>query len=426
MMKLKSILGLLLLMQLLFLSQSCKKDKTLGLIEGTVTDAQSGSALSDVRIIVFDVNTNAPSGITVLTNASGKYSIEITEGNYYLKLYKQGYNSIPPASMSAIPVEVIAKETTVSIYSMTTTGQLNDGFISGRVTEGSEGRGGVLVVASTGQIGFSTVSDANGNYYIYNIPAGTYSVQGWKSGYNSATQSVTVNANTETSNVNLTVTAGASGSVTGQITFLATTNIEVDVALVHPITKEVIPGLNGMTSSFNYTISNVPNGTFIARASFENDGKVVDPDWLVKNGEPLVTVASNSQSVDFSCTGTVTLNSPTNTVDTKPVISSAAATFSWTAYPSASDYVIEVMDANGRLIWGGFDYSGGTPIKNIIIPSSQTSIQFNSDGNAPYAMLPGHVYRWRVYASKDAVQSPTGWNLISVSEDQKGLIEIQN
>jgi hypothetical protein len=35
----------------------------------------------------------------------------------------------------------------------------------------------------------------------------------------------------------------------------------------------------------------------------------------------------------------------------------------------------------------------------------------------------GKIYRWRIYASKDA-QGGASWNLISSSEDQMGLIKI--
>ena len=50
---------------------------------------------------------------------------------------------------------------------------------------------------------------------------------------------------------------------------------------------------------------------------------------------------------------------------------------------------------------------------------------FNFNGQATDLLVVGRTYRWRVYASKDNVQSATGWELISMSEDQRGLITIQ-
>ena len=132
--------------------------------------------------------------------------------------------------------------------------------------------------------------------------------------------------------------------------------------------------------------------------------------------------------MDFDITGSVSLNTPNNeAVTTAPVeVNSGTPTFTWTAYPSTSDYVIEVTDAmTGNVVWGGIDTSGELPVKNIVLPSGTTSVQFNSDGNSTIASLEvGKVYRWRIYASKDDQNSPTGWTLISASEDQRGLVRV--
>ena len=106
-------------------------------------------------------------------------------------------------------------------------------------------------------------------------------------------------------------------------------------------------------------------------------------------------------------------------------INGTTPTFSWNAYSSTSDYVIEVTDATtGQVIWGGFDESGALLEKNIVIPSNQTSIQYNTDGNALASLESGKIYRWRVFASKNDNNSDTGWTLISASEEQMGLIRI--
>lgn len=105
-------------------------------------------------------------------------------------------------------------------------------------------------------------------------------------------------------------------------------------------------------------------------------------------------------------------------------ITSSTPTFSWQPYPSASDYVIEVSDASGNIIWGGIDRSQSIPLKKVIVPGSQTSIAFNAYGSASKPLEPGKVYRWKVYVSKEDKQSASGWRLISVSEDQLGLIKI--
>jgi len=283
---------------------------------------------------------------------------------------------------------------------------------------------GVLIVASSGTEGFSTVSDSGGNYTIYNVTSGSFTVTGWASGISSDSQNAIVSAGMGTPSVNLTITGGVAGGVNGSITFLATGNIDIDVALTHPETGETIFGLSTMTSNGAYNLTNVGDGTYLARATFSNDGLVMDPDWIIKNGEPFVSVTGGSAIRDFSVTGAVGVISPSNvSTSTDPIeINTLTPTFEWNSYSSTSDYVIEIMDSNGKLIWGGFSTDWST--KNIFIPSSQTNVVFNSDGNAVEPLEEGKVYRWRVYASKDDTKELTGWKLISVSEDQMGLFKI--
>lgn len=422
----KCILGISLVSVII----SCNKDDdkeetpTTGLIAGLVTELESGQPLESVRIAVFDANTNAPTGATRWTDSTGSYSIELTPGTYLLKLSRLGFESIPAPGMPAIPLNVTAGNTNSIDFQMAPSAVTNGGVIAGKVTSGGSGLGGVLVVAENTGHAYSSVTDAGGDYYIVNVPAGNYQVAGWQAGYSSTEKSAAVEAGSELTDVNLEMTGGVTAVVSGAITFLATQNIEVDVSLVHPKTLETIPGLRTVTADHNYVIQGVPDGTFLGRASYENDEKVVDPDWIVKNGEPVITVSGSDISLDFSVTGSVTLLSPTNPLSsTQPVeVSAGSLEFSWVAYPSASDYVPEVMDANGTVIWGGF--SDNWTVRNVVVAGSQTSAAFNFDGSATGELQPGKVYRWRVYASKDDNQSATGWRLISVSEDQTGLIRI--
>lgn len=310
---------------------------------------------------------------------------------------------------------------------MQTSSITNGGSISGKVTSGGNALSGVLVAASNGTTGYSSVTGTDGTYYIYNVPAGTYQVQGALSNYNSTTVSVSVMASTESSGKDITMTSGATGVVSGTISFLATNNGEVDVTLTNPLTKQTIPGLVTKTQGGIYSIGKVPDGTYIARASYANDGYVVDPDWILKNGEPTVSISGSTITQNFSVTGAVRLVSPTNdSTTTKPIeVIGSTPTFTWLAYSSTSDYVIEVSDINGTIIWGGFTKGISTITKNIVIPKSQLSIVFNSDGKATSTLKSKNTYRWRIYSSKDDNSSSTGWKLISVSEEQRGLFIIK-
>ncbi len=394
-----------------------------GVLQGTITDAGNSNAIEGARIFIFNADTKTPTGAFSTSDVSGNYEFKLTPGNYFIKVYKQGYFDVTPKDIPAIPFTISLEDTLSKSVEMYTHNLTDGGWISGNVSSTSGNNIGVLVVANDTSSGYSSITDSAGNYIIYNVPAGDYDVKAWGAGFNSSTATASVTASTETANVDLVLTDGASGSVSGSITFLSTTNIEVDVALTHEITGEAIPGLSATTVGQQYTISNVPDGTFLARASFINDGKVMDPDWIIKNGEPFVTVSGGAATRDFSVTGAITVTDPTNAASSSvPVeISTTTPTFTWEAYSSTSDYIVEVRDANGKLIWGGFSDNWTT--RNMTVPSSQTSVAFNSDGNAIENLKVGQTYRWRVYASKDA-QGGASWNLISASEDQMGLFTI--
>ena len=417
-------LGILAL--LLVVMWGCgKEDEPVitGVVNGKITDATTDAALEGVRIIVFESNENAP--VTSLTSdAEGNYTAELPGGSYYLKLYRNGYNQVPPKGMSPLPFTVTVGGELTKPFEMNPSQVQNGGYVKGRVSEGTAAVPGVLVVAEKDGQGYSAVTDAAGDFYIYNLPAGSYTLKGWVAGYSSEQQVVSITASTE-STQNLQLTKGAVSSVSGALSFLASTAVEVDVTLVHPATGEAIPGLL-TKSAQNFTISNVPDGTYIARASYKNDDRVVDPDWIIKNGEPVVTVSGADVVKNFSLTGAVKLTAPTNRPETTEPFALTGATpeFTWVAYSSASDYVVEVSDANGNIIWGGFREGAAGPEKVVSVPSSQTSVVYNFDETASSALIPGKVYRWRVYASKNDSKEATGWKLISVSEDQLGLIQL--
>jgi hypothetical protein len=413
----------------LLVAWGCKKDDepvTTGVLSGTITDADTDAALDRVRIIVMESNTNTPVK-SLATAADGTYRTELSGGSYYLKLYRQSYDQVPPKGMSPLPFTVSVGAEVAKPYEMNPSAVQNGGYVKGKVAEAGTGVAGVLVVAEKDGQGYSAVTDAAGDYYIYNLPAGSYTLKGWISGYSSEQPTVSVAASAE-STQNLQLSRGTAGSVSGTVTFLASNALPVDITLTHPLTREAIPGLL-TSSSQNYSIANVPAGTYIARASYQNDERVVDPDWIVKNGEPVVNVDGGAVSLNFSLTGSVRLTTPTNLATTTEPIEVASATprFTWAAYSSTSDYVLEVSDANGNVIWGGFGtgtIANGTtgPVKKVTVPSSQTSAEYNFDGSALRALQPGKVYRWKVYASKNDTKEDTGWKLISGSEDQMGLI----
>lgn len=436
-MKRIKIIHCLVLISGMLLFQQCKKNNNdepvTGKLEGMVKDAVNATPLAGAQVIVFNADQNAPVGQTLTTNTLGEYSTQLVPGNYYVKLYKQGYDAVPPQSMEAVPFSIAASQSTRQDAEMFPVSSSSTGWIEGKVMAGTTPIKGALVVAADSERGvaFSSISAENGEYHIYNVPGGSYSVRVFIRSYQSEIKSANVVAQAGSTGLNFSLQQSTGASLAGNVRNLAISNLDVDISLVHPLTKETIPGLTTRSANQSYTISGIPAGDYIARATYRNDLRVMDPDRIAKFGEPVVSVSgtvANPSTLSFDITGTVVLSTPTNPITTtKPVIvSSTRPTFSWNAYSSTSDYVVEVVDAaTGLVVWGGFNRVAGLPVKKMVIPSSTTSITYNSDGLATTAdLVKGKIYRWRVYASKNDVNSPTGWTLISVSEDQVGLIQV--
>jgi hypothetical protein len=192
--------------------------------------------------------------------------------------------------------------------------------------------------------------------------------------------------------------------------------------------KQTMATVNGLTTIIdtirNYQIKNIPRGNYLAWASYKNDVYVMDPDWIFKNPGALeINFTSDSiASLNFSVTNAIKIISPTNSPDTiLPVsVDSLNPTFSWNPYPQAKEYIIEVKDLNGNVIWGGFDENG--TIRHAKIPRETTSIKFNFDGTAKSLLKHDEVYQWKIYADDDALNNVQ--TLLSSSEDLLGLFKI--
>jgi hypothetical protein len=171
-------------------------------------------------------------------------------------------------------------------------------------------------------------------------------------------------------------------------------------------------------------LSGIPLGSYIAWASYRNDGYVMDPDWIYKNGLPEVTFATGDtlKTLDFSLTDAIAIVSPTNAADSiyAVPVDTVAPTFTWESYPSTHEYIIEVYDSHGDLIWGGFDTNG--VVRHSQISQSQTSAVFNFDHSASDTLQNGGIYRWKIYADNSASLNVQG--LISSSEDLRGLFKV--
>jgi hypothetical protein len=345
----------------------------------------------------------------------------MSSGNFYVRISSQGFKEVPEGSISPVPFSVSSGQTFSQIYYtdalLGTFGKI-DGTVTPKLS-------GFLIVAksSTTNAEYHTYSGPDGYFVLFNVPYDTYEVNAIKSGYQLAVHpQVTLSVSSSSVNVPVNVNQVNGSALTGKVTFLAAINGIVDISLLDKTSLSVI---NGLTTRIDvnrdYAINNIPAGNYVAWASYENDSYVMDPDWIFKNPGALNISfpADTAKILNFSVTGAISIVSPTNppaSIIPAPA-DSVIPTFYWDAYPQAKEYIIEVMDINGNLIWGGFTESG--VINHSQIPKEWNSVEFNFDGTALSQLNSGDIYQWRIYADDDAV--PNIQTLLSSSEDLMGL-----
>ena len=388
-------------------------------LQGTIYSSVDSLPLANTEVRIINEETQQDAMAPVLTAADGTFDVDVLPGIYQIRVSAQGYNPNPPAGVPATPIVVSSDTTIQNIYllpsEVANASQLK-GFISGYSNSV-----GALVTLTLSEKEYTSVSSTTGNYTLYNIPAGTYIRTVQTKGYANYKDTVTLVADAILTDT-LSLTSIEGNTVSGAITFLATSNIEVDVSLTDSVTGVVIPGLNTMTSGGKYTISSVPDGKYLARATYTIDGVVVDPDWILKFGEPMVTVAGADVTRDFSVTGAVALTSPVTEVSgIMDTVTSVTPTLTWSAYSSSSEYSVELFNDKGLRLWGGFD--NDDTLKNVIVASDTLSLTYGAIA-AGEDLESGHTYRWRVYARKDDKQEPSGWRLISASEEAQGAFHV--
>ncbi|MEN8245931.1 MAG: carboxypeptidase-like regulatory domain-containing protein [Thermodesulfobacteriota bacterium] len=406
----------------------------MGTLLVTVDAASDASAVENASVSVYDDKNLVV--INATTDVDGEFEYPLSPGSYYVKVAAQGYNPVPLKNQAAIPFEIIDDQTTTeSVMLDAHPNAGNTGQVSGMVmtpAPDSNGVADVLVVAedSAQDLFASCVSGLDGDFVLYNVEPGTYTLSAYRSGYRQLSDPVVVDVLAEgiDEENDIEIVTHGNADLSGQITFLAITNGIVDITLIHPDTGDTIPGLSTFNdANLTYLLESIPPGTYIAWASFRNDGYVMDPDWIFKSGLPVIIFDENSldQELDFSVTGAVTITDPTNEASlvVPEIIHTDTPTFSWNPYPSTKEYIVEVYDSQGNTIWGGYDDTG--VVQHPQIDFHKTSEVFNFDGSATSLLQDGETYRWKIYADNDDAANVQ--TLISSSEDQMGLFTyIQN
>lgn len=406
----------------------CFPPVTLG---GMVFDLATSQPRQGALVAARDANFAAVSGVAE-TDVGGNYVLTVpvprnadgslAEYEVFLRADAQGYLTFPTAPRVALPIDMSqasgnplhlkSSATDIGLLALASTDGL--GIIQGTVV--AEVPIGTLVVAGGAAAaggGVTGIADTDGTYTVFNVPAGSVSVRGYKAGLQLAGATASVTAGAVTSGVDLQATGEATAVISGKVEIVNPGNgsdtsviLVVDETFNPAIARgEAPPGLRVAGVSGDFQISLVPDGNYVVLAAFENDFLVRDPDTSIGGTDVVrITVAGGNiaLSESFKITGSLDDPSP----DNEQVVS-GTPTFSWADDSGEDHYEIRLYDAYGNLVWEKLDVPGVSGDKTV-------EVMYAGD-----PLVSGLFYQFRAISIKN------GGSPLSITEDLKGVFRYQ-
>jgi hypothetical protein len=403
---------------------TCFPPVTMG---GKVFDLATDKAIAGARVVARDANFAAVTGVAV-TDAAGNYTLTVPAARnadgtirdleVFLRADASRYLTFPTAPRVALPIQVAnatgdpphlaSSATDIGLIELENTEGL--GTVSGKVL--ADVPVGTLVVAGGAQEaggGATGIADTDGSYTVFNVPAGSVAVRGYKLGLQLAEATAKVTADKETTGVNLASKGTAKAVVSGSINLvnpgdgsITSVILAVDETFVPQAARgEAPPGLRIAPVSNSFRLAGVPDGNYVVLAAFENDFLVRDPDTAI-GGTNIVRIqvsgADVSMSESFKVTGSLDVVSP----DAEEVVSGTPR-FVWSDDSGEDHYEVRVFDAFGNKVW-----------EDLAVPKVTGSSTVEVDYGGP-ALERGLLYQFR------AVSIKNGGTPISITEDLRGV-----
>jgi hypothetical protein len=404
-------------------------------IQGTVLDASDDSPVSGALVQATDEN-GAPVGTSTETNASGDFALTVpatrdsdgnpVSGTYMLRVQAMGYQPFPTAIRPALPLEASAAQgnqedgwvienalTTVKLLPLPG-GTSGLGSISGSIQAGVVG--GILLVAENTDGGHSGYSDGDGDYTIFNVPAGSYTVHGYLAGLQLTPADATLAAGEHLTGVDLAESGNPLSTVSGHVQKvnappgLTSIVLAVESTYVENAARgEVPPGLRVGEVDTDFTLTDVPDGRYVVLAAFENDLMVQDPDQTI-GGTNIVHVeapdpaSGNDITLEegFKITGALDMVYPG--AEGPEGIPDGSPTFQFASDTSEEGYELYVFDAFGNQVW-----------TTEIGPVNEATVEHPYDGPA---LEEDMYYQFRALSYRTKTGERTA---ISATEDLKGV-----
>jgi hypothetical protein len=402
-------------------------------VRGRVLDLADESGIEGARVVAVDVNGAAVSSVAV-SGSDGTYALPISSQRsaegvpsafpVSLRAEAAGYQAFPGTVRQALPLDIgtaaadgdgFVVKSALTDIGLLAQDNAPTGSIKGKVAIPDD-HAGVLVVAESSGVGFAGLVSRDGEYTVFNLPAGHYIVNAYSVGhvYTPAETDVAAGAVT----LDLALSGDAPGTLTGSVTFadaagLSNTSVVAFIestfdtttgrGIAPPGLRSPRSGAPNITGAFS--MEGVPPGRYVVVAAFENDGLVRDPDLCIAGTDDVHVVVTAGQTTvaptSFKVTGALRVTAP-GAEAAEEVI--GVPTFSWADDSSEDEYFVEVFDAFGQSVW------------TSTIPGVSGSMPSLVYGGP--ALSAGMYYQWRVTSRKTATG---GTCALSRSEDLRGV-----
>ncbi|MCK4708229.1 MAG: carboxypeptidase regulatory-like domain-containing protein, partial [Gammaproteobacteria bacterium] len=241
---------------------------TYGKLTLTIVDGESDplTGIADANILLLDATGNPVHNFT--STIDGTLTLQaLRTGSYQLKVSANSFNPSPAPKVPPLPIQIVTNQTTditITLYPHADAGSL--GTITGRITNlVGNGVAGALVIANSGATSITTISATDGSYILHNVPAGTAELTAFLKSFNFLPiTSDTVTIDGTTADQNIVADNIATGSFSGNLNPVAGAKVvgPVDITLLDPETREVIPGLRvyiDLNIASSYTMSGIPD-----------------------------------------------------------------------------------------------------------------------------------------------------------------------
>jgi hypothetical protein len=412
-------------------------------LQGKVFNLESKDAIAGAHVTALDEN-GAPTSPVVVTDAQGNFTLRVPstrtddKGAFEsrkvtLRASAPDFVPFPQGIRPSLPIDTSAatreKEEPAAVAVVQ--GPLTQvGLIP--VPAAEQGRASItgklqlaagqppLVGLAVAERGTGETAEAvtavvgpQGNFTLFNVPAGSWTVRAYAKGQAFKPAAVEV-ASQPVKDVLLERVEGGLGTVSGSVNIVAApggSKTSVVLAVESTFNEalgrgEIPPGLRVGDVTNAFSIEGVPPGRYVVLAGFENDALVRDPDPNIagtKTQRIVVPESGGQVSIpeSFKVTSAITLQEPG--AQDGLAQTGATPTFRWAPYSSARTYNLWVLDAQGQEVWRQNGLAAGT---------SQLAY------GGP-ALQPGGIYQWRLLAMGNL------GNPISITEDLRGVFQVQ-